>query len=165
MTDSITTKRATLLTDRICEQRVAKRVNAGYFSHAVGVRFVVDVTEAEVAAARFRPTWTRSFRFLGKMGRKWSSTMDDGPRGQFYNHNALKSSGTSPNFHNTVALRKSPVAGSPVRLLVAKVTLPGQPAREASEQSGPGCKAFAGNAPPWEGHLVAHSHTRKWLRF
>jgi hypothetical protein len=31
-------------------------------------------------------------------------------------HNALKSSGTSPNFRNTVASRKSPVAGSPVRL-------------------------------------------------
>src|ERR1700733_208971 len=31
-------------------------------------------------------------------------------------HNALKSSGTSPNFRNTVASLKSPVAGSPVRL-------------------------------------------------
>jgi hypothetical protein len=31
-------------------------------------------------------------------------------------HNALKSSGTSPNFRNTVASWKSPVAGSPVRL-------------------------------------------------
>src|ERR1019366_5744698 len=31
-------------------------------------------------------------------------------------HNALKSSGTSPNFRNTVASRKSPVAGSPLRL-------------------------------------------------
>jgi hypothetical protein len=31
-------------------------------------------------------------------------------------HNALKSSGTTPNFRNTVASRKSPVAGSPVRL-------------------------------------------------
>jgi hypothetical protein len=30
--------------------------------------------------------------------------------------NALKSSGTSPNFRNTVASRKSPVAGSSVRL-------------------------------------------------
>jgi hypothetical protein len=31
-------------------------------------------------------------------------------------HNALKSSGTSPNFRKTVASLKSPVAGSPVRL-------------------------------------------------
>jgi hypothetical protein len=31
-------------------------------------------------------------------------------------HNARKSSGTLPNFRNTVASRKSPVAGSPVRL-------------------------------------------------
>jgi hypothetical protein len=35
---------------------------------------------------------------------------------RFFGHNALKSSGTSPNFGNTVAPRKSPVAGSPVRL-------------------------------------------------
>jgi hypothetical protein len=33
-----------------------------------------------------------------------------------HRHNVLKSSGTSPNFRNTVASRKSPVAGSLVRL-------------------------------------------------
>jgi hypothetical protein len=33
-----------------------------------------------------------------------------------HNHNVLKSSGTSPNFRNTVASLKSPVAGLPVRL-------------------------------------------------
>ena len=32
------------------------------------------------------------------------------------NHNALRSSGTSPNFRNTVASWKSPVAGSSARL-------------------------------------------------
>jgi hypothetical protein len=29
-------------------------------------------------------------------------------------HNALKSSGTTPNFRNTVASRKSPVPSSPL---------------------------------------------------
>jgi hypothetical protein len=51
-----------------------------------------------------------------------------------------------------------------VGALVAKVTLPGQSTREGSEQSVPGYRACVGSARPGEGHLVEHSHTRKWLR-
>jgi hypothetical protein len=39
-------------------------------------------------------------------------------------HNALKSSGTSPNFLITLASLKSPVAGSPVRLNATAPTWP-----------------------------------------
>src|SRR5882672_2436403 len=39
-------------------------------------------------------------------------------------HNALKSSGTTPNFRDTVASRKTPVAGSPVQLNATAPTCP-----------------------------------------
>src|ERR1700722_5337971 len=41
-----------------------------------------------------------------------------------YDHNAFKSSGTSPNFLITLASLKSPVAGSPVRLNATAPTWP-----------------------------------------
>jgi hypothetical protein len=51
---------------------------------------------------------------------RYRATVNNDPEPPLYvrvnHHNALKSSGTSPNFRNTVASWKSPVAGSPVRL-------------------------------------------------
>jgi hypothetical protein len=38
-------------------------------------------------------------------------------------HNVLRSSGTSPNFFNTFASLKSPVAGSPVQLNATAPTM------------------------------------------
>ena len=63
------------------------------------------------------PRCTQGVRFTPDNGHAWAAVeaAQVPPLAPCY-HNPLKSSGTSPNSRNTVASRKLPVAGSPVRL-------------------------------------------------